>query len=192
MISQKVHISINCLDSCFRRNDSNFDFLRFCRDCGEKIWKPCFSRFEKRKKLERALLLTIVLAVLTTIAGCSKEPPETKAVRLAKESNALKDDKPVELVIKDLMQERKSDFKPMGWKIEQKSEKIFLVSYRYKIHSFRDGVGERGFFFEVDLSNDSVRNVTKEYVSKMKPLSPVYNEEKQLVDEFMSKKPLVE
>ena len=140
----------------------------------------------------KAILLTIVLVIITTIVGCSQEPPETKAVRLAKESNVLKEDKSVELVIKDLMQERKSDFKPIGWKTEKKSEKIFLVSYRYKIHSFKEGVGERGFFFEIDLSNNSVRDVTKEYVSKMKPLSPVYMQEKQLVDDFMSEKPLVE
>ena len=140
----------------------------------------------------RAILSTIVLVILATIVGCSQEPPETRAVRLARESHVLKDDKPVELFINDLMQERKSDYKPIGWKTEKKSEKIFLVSYRYKIHSFREGVGERGFFFEIDLSNNSVRDVTKEYVSKMKPLSPVYQQEKQLVDEFMSEKPLVE
>ena len=45
--------------------------------------------------------------------------------------------------------------------------------------------GERGFFFEVNLDTEAVRNVTKEVARKMVPLSLPFKDEKQIPEKLM-------
>ena len=52
--------------------------------------------------------------------------------------------------------------------------------------SFVEGSGEKGFFFEVDLDNESVINRTDEYLKKMKPLSDAYKSEKEIYKDIIN------
>jgi hypothetical protein len=70
--------------------------------------------------------------------------------------------------------------KPIGWRVEKIADNRYLVSYKYNLHSFKEGVGERGFFFEVDLADNSVIDKTIEYTEKMPPLTKAYSNEKNI------------
>jgi hypothetical protein len=48
-------------------------------------------------------------------------------------------------------------------------------------------MGERGFFFEVDVDSGSVRNVTKEVTGKMGSLSPSFKKEGEISEQLMKK-----
>ena len=126
------------------------------------------------------------------IIGCSEKTMELKALELVKKSNVLGGNLSVEDNIKDFLGREKGKVRPLGWDVKKKSNQIFLVSYKYKTHSFEEGVGELGYFFEADLVNKVVRNVTNNYISGMKRLlSPAYHDEKELVEEIFSEDAIV-
>jgi hypothetical protein len=116
---------------------------------------------------------------------CSKGlPPEKKALVLVLESNALGEDLSVDNAIEKMISKGEDRIKILGWDVSRIDGQIYLVSYRYNIYSFEEGTGERGYFFEVDLGNDSVRNVTEEYTMKMNPLSKPFKDEKDILEKF--------
>lgn len=121
------------------------------------------------------------LMVLLAI-GCSQKSPEEKAMNLVIKSNVLRGDQNVGTVINDFIYERGDEVKPIGWEVTKNQNRIYLVKYRYEIHSYQEGIGERGFFFEVDLDTELVLNVTPLYVRKMEPLASPYKDEKKLVE----------
>lgn len=119
--------------------------------------------------------------------GCSENlPPERYAAEIVKDSYVLSKDKTVYRFIEEFIRQKGDDVKPGSWNAEKMTDNKYLVSYKYKLHSFNEGVGERGFFFEVDLSDELVIDRTKEYLEKMKPLSKIYNNEKEILREIIS------
>ena len=123
-----------------------------------------------------------VFFILSTLAplimtGCSREiPPEEKAIRLVEASQALGGSLSVKMTIDNWLAERGDKVKPIGWAVHKKQDHVYLVSYTYNVYSFREGTGERGFFFEANLATGAVRNVTKDFVREMGPLSPSLKE----------------
>ena len=118
--------------------------------------------------------------------GCSKDlPPEKRALEIVKDSFVLNEDKSVYRFIEEYLKQKGDNVKPGGWEVEKKSDYKYLVSYKYRLYSFKDGIGEKGFFFEVDLGTESVTDRTKEYLEKMKPLSRAYKSEKELFKEIV-------
>jgi hypothetical protein len=118
-------------------------------------------------------------------ASCSQGlSPEKKALALVLESHALGDNLSVDEVIDKMTREGGENIRPLGWDVSRIEGGIYLVSYMYNIYSFQEGTGRRGFFFEVDLKDGSVRNVTEEYLKKISPLSKPYKDEKEIIEKF--------
>ena len=129
----------------------------------------------------------LIISVLM-IAGCSRElPPEEKALKLVEASQALGGDQSVKLTLNSWLKERGEEVRPIGWHVSKEHDEVYLVSYKYKIYSFKEGMGERGFFFEVDVDSGSVRNVTKEVTGKMDSLSPSFKKEGEISEQLMKK-----
>jgi hypothetical protein len=103
------------------------------------------------------------------------------------ESQALGGKQSVKLVLDKWLKERGEEIKPIGWQVSKEHDEVYLVSYMYKVYSFREGTGERGFFFEVDVDSGSVRNVTKEVTRKMGSLSPSFRKEGEISEQLMKK-----
>jgi hypothetical protein len=124
------------------------------------------------------------------IVGCSRElSPEEKALKLVEASQALGGDQSVKLTLNSWLKERGEEVRPIGWHVSKEHGEIYLVSYKYKIYSFKEGMGERGFFFEVDVDSGSVRNVTKEVTGtgEMGSLSPSFKKEGEISEQLMKK-----
>ena len=118
---------------------------------------------------------------------CSHEPPERRALTLVEESETMESGTSVKHYIASWQEEKRNEVKPLGWSVERKGDQTFLVAYRYEIHSLTQGVGVRGFFFEVDLGSGVVRNVTEQRVRLMPPLQPIYQSESDMVKELLDK-----
>ncbi|MFC1534224.1 hypothetical protein ACFL7M_12755 [Thermodesulfobacteriota bacterium] len=137
--------------------------------------------------MSRRVLLGIVLIfIVLAIFCCSRKlTQEQKALRLVKDSYALGGNISVADNINKWLKTKGDMVKPFGWEAEKKDENIYLVHYRYKIYSFTEGIGERGYFFEVDLVTKVVRNVTSEYLKKYEPLSLPFKSEKEVMEETL-------
>jgi hypothetical protein len=83
--------------------------------------------------------------------------------------------------IDNLIKNGGSEIKPLGWEVEEIENQVFLVRYRYNMHSFEKGIGERGCFFQVDLKNSLVADVTEQHLKRMAPLSRPYKNEEEIV-----------
>ena len=81
-------------------------------------------------------------------------PPEERALNMAKSAFTLGKAHKVDDAIRMMLQAKKGVLKISGWKAEKKGENIYVVSY-----IFKDGSGENGFFFEVNLRAEIVRSV---------------------------------
>jgi hypothetical protein len=125
-----------------------------------------------------------ILLLLFFLTGCSDSTPEQKALDLAINSHVVNKDLSVDRVIKDFIKEKGDDVKPLGWRVEKMTDNRYLVSYKYELHSFNEGVGERGFFFEVNLPDSSVTDKTIEYTSKMAPLTKAYSNENEIFNDI--------
>jgi len=135
------------------------------------------------KKILGVLILNLLMVVLV---GCSKEtPPGTRAIELVKKSHALQGELSVDEKIRAWLEKKKSEVRPIGWEAKNLSGQVYLISYRFEIHSFDEGSGERGYYFEVDLNTGNVRNVTKDYQKELKPLSPPYKDEKEIAENIL-------
>ena len=133
----------------------------------------------------RSLLYLFLFIIITSFSVCSQQQPEYKALQLAKQSHALSINQSVESFIDTFLKEGSNEIKGMGWDVRKEEDQQYLVTYIYKIHSFKYGIGERGYFFLVDLNNGSVRNLTAEYVQKMPPLQKPYTDERELADDLL-------
>ena len=134
------------------------------------------------------LQILVALLIALIMAGCSNQlPPEQRALELEEESQALGGNQSVQFTIHNWVKERGEEVKPIGWDVSKENDRIYLVSYKYEIYSFKEGTGERGFFFEVDLNSRSVRNVTKEVTQKLGALSPSFKKEEEISEQLMQK-----
>ncbi len=117
-------------------------------------------------KIKKSLLLLLLFFFI----GCSDNtPPEQNALDLVKNSHIVNKDLSVDRVIKDFIGEKGDDIKPLCWRAEKMTDNRYLVSYKYSLHSFKEGVGERGFFFDVDLAENSVTDKIIGYIKKIHP-----------------------
>jgi hypothetical protein len=138
--------------------------------------------------MKRIPIITLLMVTALIAMSCSqKVSPEETAIKLAEESKALGGNLSVKLAIEKWLEERGDEVRPIGWDASKKDDQLYQVSYKYKIYSFREGTGDRGFFFEVDLAAGSVRNVTREVMSKMGALTPSFKREEEIREEFMQK-----
>jgi hypothetical protein len=129
--------------------------------------------------------LILLLLLFCIFPGCSDNtPPEQKALDLVMNSYATNKDISVYRCIEDFIKEKGDDVKPQGWRAEKMADNRYLVSYKYSLHSFSEGVGERGFFFEVNLADSSVADKTIEYTLKMAPLTKAYSDEKEIFNDI--------
>jgi hypothetical protein len=134
---------------------------------------------------KRSRIFLIILSCIF-LWCCSKGlTPEKKALRLVLESHALGGDLSVGDAIERVIREGGDNIKSVGWYVSRIDGRVYLVAYRYNIYSFERGTGERGFFFEVDLGDGSVRNVTEEYTMDMRPLSEPFKDEEEILEEFI-------
>ena len=136
----------------------------------------------------KSVFYVILLTLVTLSSVCSQPRPEAKALELAKRSHTLRGDKEVEFFIDEFLKKRHDEVKRLGWEVKKERNQEYLVSYIYEIHSFKEGIGKRGFFFLVNLSDGSVHNVTHEHVQKMPPFEKFYKDEKDLVDDLLKQK----
>ena len=138
--------------------------------------------------MNRLLLIFLLIISVLMITSCAKElPSEERALKLVEESKALGGNKSVKRTLDKWLKESGEEIKPIGWHVSKEHDAVYLVSYKYKVYSFREGTGERGFFFEVDLNSGSVRNVTKEVTQKMGSLSPSFAKEGEISEQLMKK-----
>ena len=112
--------------------------------------------------------------------------PEEKAIRLVEESNAFEGGLPVRLSIDNWMKIKANEVRPMGWAVTKKEDQVYLVVYKYRIYSFREGSGESGFFFEVNLATGVVKNVTKREVQEKGSLASPLRNDKDLQEELLN------
>ena len=128
--------------------------------------------------------------------GCQQRiRPEEKAIRLVEESNAFEGGLPVRLSIDAWLKMKGNEVRPVGWRATKKEDQIYLVAYKYRIYSFREGSGESGFFFEVNLATEMVQNVTQRVTREMGSLAPPLKDEDgisdQLFQEWVEKEKLL-
>lgn len=128
-----------------------------------------------------------MIFLICFLSGCSENRhPDKRALEIVKDSYALDGGKPVYRYIKEFLIQKGDDVKPIGWNVEKTSDNEYLVSYKYKQYSFKEGIGEKGFFFEVNLDNESVIDRTNEYLEKMRPLSKAYKSEDEIFREIIN------
>ena len=136
--------------------------------------------------MNRTLLTSLLVSMALIVTGCQRKLiPEEKAIRLVEESQTLGGNTTVRLRLDQWLEEKGDRVRPIGWHVTQKGDQVYLVSYKYRVYSFGEGTGERGFFFEVNLDTEAVRNVTKEVARKMDPLSLPFKDEKQIPEQLM-------
>ena len=139
--------------------------------------------------MKRITLKTAAVLLFIVMMACSmNESPEERAVRIVKKSNVMEKGNSVEQVLQNFIKNKGDKIKAIGWEAARKNDKIYLVSYKYKIFSFDEGSGVRGYFFMVNFETETVKNVTKDYVKKMEPLSRPLTEEKELVEQILKEK----
>jgi hypothetical protein len=124
------------------------------------------------------ILLLIFLLMFS--ASCRNDlTPKQKALDLAKKT-VMEDGLSAENHIKKMIEDGGNDIKPQGWDIEKIEDQIFIVKYKYKIYSFEKGIGEQGYFFQVDLKKNEVVDVTDQYLQRMAPLSKPFKNEEEI------------
>ena len=140
-------------------------------------------------------IFVLIFTASFSISCQQRLRPEEKAIRLVEESNAFEEGLPVRLSIDNWMKTRGNEVRPMGWRVTKKADQIYLVAYKYRIYSFREGSGESGFFFEVNLATEAVQNVTQREAREMGPLAPPLKDEDgisdQLFQEWVEKEKLL-
>jgi hypothetical protein len=142
-------------------------------------------------------LLVLFLMITSSIPICCQQRlwPEEKAIRLVEDSQALGGESSVKLTIDNWLKEKGAEVQPIGWRVTKKEDQIYFVIYKYRIYSFKEGSGERGFFFEVNLATEAVENVTRKLLREMGPLAPPLKNEdgisRQLFQEWVEKDKLL-
>ena len=135
--------------------------------------------------MNRISLMTISIIVFAFFSCSQGKSPEEQALEMVIKSNALSGDSSVDQKIKNWLSKEKDDIKPIGWKVSKSSTQEYLVSYLYKVYSFDQGSGERGYFFKVNLNDGSVVNITDDFERNLKPLSKPFKDEKEISEAFI-------
>ena len=136
---------------------------------------------------KKRILFILIISITCLFWGCSESiPPERQAVKIVKDSHVISKDLSVSRYIDEYVRQKGDDVKPFGWSVEKLSEEKYFVSYKYQIFRFNEGAGEKGFFFEVNIDDESVIDKTGEYLEKLKPLSSVYDSEKEIFKEIIN------
>ena len=146
--------------------------------------------------MNKALFIFVLIFFAAFSFSCQQRlRPEERAIRLVEESNAFEGGLPVRVSIDAWIKMKENEVRPMGWRVTQKEDQIYLVAYKYRIYSFREGSGESGFFFEVNLATEKVQNVTQKEAREMGSLSPPLKDEDgisdQLFQEWVEKEELL-
>lgn len=150
----------------------------------------------RRLNVNKAFFIFILIFTASFSISCQQRlRSEERAIRLVEDSQALGGDLSVKQTIDKWLKEKGKEVRPMGWVVTKKEDQIYLVGYKYRIYSFREGSGESGFFFEVNLATDAVQNVTQRAAREMGPLAPPLKDEDgisdQLFQEWVEKEKLL-
>ena len=138
--------------------------------------------------MNKAFFLLILIITASPHIGCQQKlRPAERAIRLVEESLALGGELPVGHAIETWLEARGEDVRPIGWTVTKKDDQVYLVGYKYKIYSFEKGSGERGFFFEVNLSTEAVENVTERVTREMGSLAPPLKDGEEIPDQLLQK-----
>jgi hypothetical protein len=124
-------------------------------------------------------IIFLVLPAVLAFCCSNASSPEQKSLNLARTfimANGSSAEKNIEKMIED----GGNDVKSLGWDVDKKDDRIYLVRYKYELHSISKGIGERGYFFEVDPAKGTVMDVTDIYLKKMKPLSGPYKNDQEI------------
>jgi hypothetical protein len=135
--------------------------------------------------MKKVPFMAILIITASLHIGCQQRlRPEEKAIRLVEDSQALGGELSVELAIDRWLKEKGENIRPLGWIVTKKKNQIYLVAYKYRIYSFKEGSGESGFFFEVNLATEEVQNVTQRATREMGPLAPPLKDEDAISDQL--------
>jgi hypothetical protein len=88
------------------------------------------------------------------VENMTPEETEAKVIELVKQSNALDRFFPVEKVLKKWTDENSDELQLIGWLTKKIDDRIYLVSY-----TASDGLGTKGFYFEIDIKNGNVQHI---------------------------------
>lgn len=77
-----------------------------------------------------------------------------RAVEMVKKSHVLDPVFPVEAVLKNWSKTSAGKMQVIGWQAKKMGDQVYVVSY-----TASDGLNTKGFYFEVNLENGTVRNV---------------------------------
>jgi hypothetical protein len=139
----------------------------------------------RKLNMNKVFCIFVLIFIASFYISCQKRlRPEEKAIRLVEESNTFEGDLPVRLSIDTWIKLKGNEVRPIGWEVTRKEDQICLVAYKYKIYSFREGSGERGFFFEVNLATEAVRNVTQIMAREIGSLDPPLKDEDGISDQL--------
>ena len=138
--------------------------------------------------MNKAFFMFILIITTSLHIGCQQRlRPEERAIRLVEDSQALGGELSVKLTIDKWLKEKGEEVRPMGWRITKKDDQVYLVGYKYRVFSFEEGSGERGFFFEVNLANEVVHDVTETVIREMGSLAPPLRNDKDIPEELLNK-----
>ena len=132
-------------------------------------------------------MFVLIVTVAFSISCQQRLRPEERAIRLVENSQSLGSELSVKLTIDKWLKEKGDEIRPMGWRVTKKGDQVYLVGYKYRIYSFEEGSGERGFFFEVNLANEVVHDVTETVIREMGSLAPPLRNDKDIPEELLNK-----
>ncbi len=133
--------------------------------------------------IHKIIFIFIFIFFFTVLSGCSRDiAPVEKAIEIVKRSHSIIKETSVDQYLKTLLKENGDDIRPVGWFCKKIMDSRYIVSYKYTLYSFDQGTGEKGYFFEVNLDDNSVKDVTSEYQKQLKPLLPSASSEKELAE----------
>ena len=146
--------------------------------------------------MKKIPFMVILIITASLYIGCQQRlRPEERAIRLVEDSKALGGELSVKLTFDKWFEEKGEEVRPSGWTVSEKEDQIYLVAYKFRVYSFSEGSGESGFFFEVNLATETVRNVTQRVLREIGPLSPPLKDEggisEQLFQEWVEKEELL-
>ena len=138
--------------------------------------------------MNKTFFMFILIITASLHIGCQQRlRPEERSVRLVEDSQSLGGELSVKLTIEKWLKEKGEEVRPVGWRVTKKDDQVYLVGYKYRIFSFEEGSGERGFFFEVNLANEVVHDVTETVIREMGSLAPPLRNDKNIPEELLNK-----
>ena len=81
--------------------------------------------------MEKFTKLAYLIVIAICVGTCSTDPPEVKAIKIAKKSYALVDNVTVEDEIKNWLYEKGDQVKPKGWEATKIGKRLYLAKCKY-------------------------------------------------------------